>query len=447
MAAEPVYSASTPGATTSKAPLALIIVSALSVLLTLYQWIELYLMRVEGSTPLCSFGASFNCAGVWNSNLAHTVHQVTTIPIVGWGMAWSLVALILGVVLHVQIKKGESTDLALTGLRLLAAVGALGALVLLGYSIGIKIFCITCILFYVMVAVIAYLVFRKLSPAQPQWAKAALLDGGLLLISLGVLMVPGMKTPQENLVTAKLSDVSSVRVDQATAMQSPLGQFLASLPLPLQQATSDGLFLYRQAPQMDMPTDPSRIIEGPADAPLRLLDWTDMRCGHCKSLEAALKDVRKMVPAGAWSEEIRHFPLDQQCNPSIQSDRGGVSCLAAKVQICYKGKPELAQIRSEMFATQETLSIDGVWATGTAHGINRADLEACVNAPETQATLQQDIELALKYGLEGTPLVVINGRKTNAIPALIYALIVTEGRSDDPGFGVLPPPSPNPEAH
>src|SRR3569833_3706010 len=58
------------------------------------------------------------------------------------------------------------------------------------------------------------------------------------------------------------------------------------------------------------------------------------------------------------------------------------------------------------------------------------------------ATLQRDTQLAMQHGIEGTPLVVINGRQAPAFPPFIYAMIIAAGDSNAAGFRILPPPRP-----
>jgi serine/threonine-protein kinase len=62
---------------------------------------------------------------------------------------------------------------------------------------------------------------------------------------------------------------------------------------------------------------------------------------------------------------------------------------------------------------------------------------------ETNAKLQDDIQLALRYELDGTPLVLLNGRKAVAFAPFLYAMVLTGGALDDPAFASLPPANPN----
>ncbi len=184
--------------------------------------------------------------------------------------------------------------------------------------------------------------------------------------------------------------------------------------------------------------DPKRVSFGPALAPVHLIEWTDIRCSHCKNMERALHEIRRLTPAGSWTGEARHYPLDIQCNSNVRRDGGGISCLAAQVQICLRGTQELSRVRGAMFAEQEGLNKGRIWQIAAGNDASkRKALESCVNSTGTANILREDIELAAKHGIEGTPLIVINGRKGTAVTAFMYGMILAKGDSNNPAFGVL----------
>lgn len=415
-------------------------VALLGVILTTYQWIELYLLNTHGTAPLCSLSGTFSCAGVWNSPLAHAIHQSSGLPIAGWGLAWSIVLLVLSGLLRYQTTQGIPMNDTVQALRIVTGAGALIAVSLLGYSVVLKTFCPTCILFYVLVAAATWLAYARLSTGAPHWLQATLKSGAILVVAFSALIYPGLHTPREDMSVAKVSTV--IQAANARTPSSPLVEFLNSLPPSVQKATSDSLAVYRQSSHIPTQPDAKRLIYGPVSAPVHIVEWTDIRCPHCQQLEAALEEIRGITPAGSWSEEARHFPLDSQCNSAVQRSAGGISCLAAKVQICLSGTPDLSRVRATLFKNQSTLTLDRIWTIATNDdGARRKPLEACVDSDATAAALKEDIELAEKFQIEGTPLVVINGRAGTPVPAFLFGLIMAAGKDTDPGFLVLPAPS------
>lgn len=417
--------------------LILIALALLAIALGVYQWIELIQIRSGGASPFCSISETINCAAVWNSPLAGAVHAYTGIPLAGWGVAWSVIVLLLAIELALRLRKGQAAGDIVLALRLTAAVGAVVSLGLLGYSAAIGVVCPTCFLFYILVAGIAFLAFRLPRGAGQRWSSALLHSGGLLLICIALLFYPGRQTPTFNADLAGLANGPG----STAPGEDALTKFLLSLPPQAQQLVSDSRALYRSAPLIDRPVDSNRLIYGNINAPVHLIDWIDVRCPHCKHLEEALDEIRRTTPASSWSEEGRHFPLDSECNPNVaHTDNGHVACLAAKVLICLGGSPRGTQVRTTLFQRQGEIDSNDIWAIASGTATQRRELEACVDSSETADQLREDIDYAMQYHIQGTPLLVINGRQAPAYPPFIYAMIIARGDSNAAGFKVLPPP-------
>jgi protein-disulfide isomerase/uncharacterized membrane protein len=420
---------------------ALIAVAILAISLGIYQWLELIQIRTGGAAPLCSISETINCATVWNSSLANTVHDYSGIPLAGWGIVWAIIVLFLAIELAYHARKANSIDDTVLALRLATASGAIVSLALLTYSIVIGVICPTCFLFYILVAIATFIAFRLQNDAAWQWRPALLQSAGLLFISSALLFYPGRHTPLQNTDLASIASLAQNPSAQTPPGEDPLAKFLLSLPQQAQQLVSDSRALYRTAPLIDRPVDSNRLISGTTLSPVHLIDWIDIRCPHCKHLEEALAEIRHTTPANSWSEEGRHFPLDSECNPNMtRSDGSHIACLAAKVLICLGGSPKGHQVRTAYFQKQGQLSVDGIWEIAAPTKSQRHKLESCVDSSETADMLQNDIDYAMQHHIRGTPLLVINGRQAPAYPPFIYAMIIAGGDSNAAGFKILPPP-------
>lgn len=424
------------------AVLVLIGISLLAVILGTYQWYELYQMRTSGTAPACAVSAKIDCAGVWSSPLASMAHQYTGLPFAAWGTAWGVMVLALAIILSRRMQNTQPAGDIVPALRLVTGVGAVLSAALLIYSLVIGIVCPTCILFYVLVAAAVYIAFRHLPSTSPQWSSALLHSSGWLLVVFGALLYPGLHTPKHDLA-GSLHTLTNTSQDKTDFSADPLATFIKTLSPEAQQVLSDARALYRTAPRVEPPNDSSRILFGDSKAPVHLIDWVDIRCPHCRNLEQALNEIRGVTPANSWSEEARHFPLDSECNRNVQrSDGSGVACLSAKLLICLSSSPRASAVRTALFDNQRNLTTDQIWKIATPDPEQRAAVEKCINTPETVKALQRDIELATQYGIEGTPLVVINGRQAPAFPPFIYAMIIAAGDSNAAGFRILPLPRP-----
>jgi protein-disulfide isomerase len=206
------------------------------------------------------------------------------------------------------------------------------------------------------------------------------------------------------------------------------------------QATADARAEWLAATVPDFPVPAARQRFGPADAPMKIVEFTDVLCGHCRTLVAMLNELKKATPKGRISIEPRYFPLDGECNPHAGPPRGdGVRCLGAKVQLCLEGHPEYWDVRDALFENQSTLSQEKIWQlAGEKGGLSRAELEACVKSPATVEKLQTDIAWAMAYGIEGTPLVLVNGKVSSGMGPFLFGMAMSGGDPSSKFFAKLP---------
>jgi protein-disulfide isomerase len=414
---------------------ALAALGEVAALVSLFLWGELVLAHAGGATA-CALSDPEACARLWDGPLASTIHRVTGLPVAGWGLAWALAAAALPLVALVRAAEGRPRADWLSAARITAAAGVVAVLMLMAAALQARTFCVGCFFIYVLVsgyAGIALLGWRALG--LPQRGRAALISLAAVAIAALLLLYPGLKTGSANpLVGGRSGTAAGFKAND------DVSEFVASLTPPLRQTLADSLHQYRQG--IAVPSGPPRALIGSASAPLRITDFTDIRCGHCAELHETLAALEREAPAGSFSVEPHQFPLDGECNPYVRRGQDPVRCLAARARICVEGRPGATAYAGRLFGKQETLSTADVYALAEAV-IPRRELEACVARAETSQKLQSDIELAARYQIDGTPLVLLNGRKATSFPPFLYAMVLTGGRTDHPAFATLPAANPS----
>ncbi|MGA9524950.1 MAG: thioredoxin domain-containing protein, partial [Myxococcaceae bacterium] len=216
-------------------------------------------------------------------------------------------------------------------------------------------------------------------------------------------------------------------------------QFIETLPPPEKQRLSNWMTLYREnkAPSGTAPAP--RRLYGPADAKMKMVEWVDIRCGHCKNLNDTMNELKRAAPEGSFSLEARNFPLDSECNSHVQmSDGQGVRCTAAKAMICLEPTKDYWELRNSLFGAFSSLTKEKVLELASAGSMKRPELEACIASPDTAAKLKEDVDYAMKYNLQGTPLVVVNGREGFPGPTFLYTMALTGAEATSPAFNALP---------
>lgn len=428
----------------SKITWLLVLTLAAALAISIYQWFALYELRTSGQDPSCAINAQINCASVWDSPLSTALHSTTGIPFAGWGAAWALACLgLLGHLLFASRKAGgHHTALAL---RVLTGAAALITIALLFYSLSLGVLCPTCLAFYGAVWAATWLVWRKLSAVGADVFMGLLQAAGYLTGAILLVLIPVMQAPLTPLLGGNLpaTHVSP----PAAGTETPLAQFVASANGELKQALSDTLAMARSGRYVKRDVATARLTYGPADAPVHLIEWVDIRCPHCRNLHAVLDELKQITPAGSWNVESRNYPLDSECNPAMpRSDGSGVRCLAARMLICLAGTEQESAVRRAFFDNQAQLSTEQLWNLSKQAGVDAVQLETCTASSDTAQNLAEDLRIAEEFGIEGTPMVVINDQVVPAFPALVYALILAQGDMEHSAFKALPPPN-SPPSH
>ena len=416
--------------------------SAAGTLLALFQWMQLLVVR-SGGQSVCGINETINCETVWSSEFASGVHRLVGLPVAGMGMVWGLTAFSASVFLVLRARQSRPIQVPIATIRIASAVGLLSLIPLGIASFRAGAVCLTCLgTFATVIAFGAgawlllpgpYKIFRKELWPAVGWV------GGFAAIAYLVLLGPGLSTPRASTALGKIERTKEGSDDAVKAVKN----YLSSLPGSQQQAVADALEVFRRSPTPDVSAFRVRARRGPANAPVRFVEFTDIRCSHCAQLLQVMKQIEQAVLPGRISIEARHFPLDAACNPAIRiSDGAGIRCLGAKSLICLEGTPEFWDLREKMFAEQESLTPERILQIASSGSMKRSELEACIASPQTARLLNEDIAYAMQYSPSGTPLVLINRREAPAVGPFLLAMAMSEGKIDSPAFAGLPRPRP-----
>jgi protein-disulfide isomerase/uncharacterized membrane protein len=413
------------------AALGLFLLALATLGLAIFQWYELRLVE-SGGHAVCTLSATVNCETVWNSPLAQAVQQLVGMPVAALGILWGAVASACAGWLLLRARRGLPVRDFAGAVRVTAVVGLLSTVVfaVAHYSVGAL--CLTCLGTYVLVLAFAVAAFvglpRPLFPHGPEWWTALGLPSLVALVCYLVLLVPARSQPRSLLA-------------QATSKPGGLEAFLASASAQDRQAISDNLAVYRME-SVPGPLPPERNRQGEAAAPVKVVEWTDIRCGHCKHFNEVLESLRTILPPGSLAVEARNFPLDGACNPLIPQANGGVSCDGALALICLESSPDFWSLRDKLFEAQTTLTREKILDIATSSPtVSRSALEGCMANPATQTRLLEDISYAQRYHPTGTPTIAVNGRLAPPSGPFLYVLAMTAGNPDAPALAALPPPA------
>ena len=147
-----------------------------------------------------------------------------------------------------------------------------------------------------------------------------------------------------------------------------------------------------------VPTD-ERPSAGPADALVTIVEFSDFQCPFCKKAAATMDEVKK-----AFSEDVR-LVFRNQPLPFHNNARG-----AAEAALAAGKQGKFWEMHDHLFANSNALDAAKLPEYAKAIGLDVEKFNADMKSSEIKELIDQDIELANKFGARGTPAFFINGR-------------------------------------
>jgi protein-disulfide isomerase len=148
---------------------------------------------------------------------------------------------------------------------------------------------------------------------------------------------------------------------------------------------------------VDVDNSPS---QGPANAPVTIVEWADFECGFCGRAAPLFDEVTAAYPT-AVRFVFKHFPLDMHLHGKT----------LAELAIAAGNQGKFWEVHHALFAGKAAnLDEAGIRKFAAEMQLDAEKLLADMKSPETADRIARDKAQADKLGLKGTPFIVINGR-------------------------------------
>ncbi|MBX7186455.1 MAG: DsbA family protein [Vicinamibacteria bacterium] len=180
-------------------------------------------------------------------------------------------------------------------------------------------------------------------------------------------------------------------------------------------------------------------VKGPADAPIKVVEFADFMCPGCRAASGALREYFSQQ-GGDINLTFKNFPLEKTCNPGIGQSVHNGACELALGAICASELGVFWAYHDRIFSRAwEVASRQDVIDNGVAVGMNKAKLEACLASPEAKSKLALQIKEGFETVVQVTPTLVVNGKKLNATNEFSAAVEAERKR-----LAAAPAPAPAP---
>jgi protein-disulfide isomerase/uncharacterized membrane protein len=412
---------------------------------------------------VCGEGAESGCETVAQSPYA----EVRGIPIAAFGVAFSAS---LAVLLLLAAAAGAEARTAAALLAFAALVAALAIdLVLLGVQLfAIRAFCRLCLLTYAINGLAVVLV-------RPSRRRVLVLREGLSLPA-GRAAFGGWAIATVAILAAVLAGSLALRYRErlhstailgmpAAVTQAPSAGPPAAAGTDAQRYQEEARVSQEQARRLqDILDDPAKLDEyltqkarrdfeqgpvrtfnlksapykGPADAPIRVVEFSDFLCPFCRQIAGAFAGY---IPQSANRVVVyfKNYPLDQACNTSLKQSVHPGACNVALGAICANDQGKFWPYHDRVFSAPPTNpQVSDVVSFAREAGLDAGAIEACVNNPATRQRLGAEIAEGAQAQVQGTPTLFINGKK---LPRLNDFTQTIDRETAKMGLPPLPPPT------
>jgi protein-disulfide isomerase len=159
---------------------------------------------------------------------------------------------------------------------------------------------------------------------------------------------------------------------------------------------------------------PSR---GPADAPVTIVEFSDLQCPHCKQAQPTVDKL--MAEEKNARLVFQSFPLpshDWATKAAYYADCVGRSSGDAFwkfIQSVYDAQTDITAPNADEKLT----------ALADQAGVKGSETATCAAKPETAGRIQHSVDLGTSVEVTATPTLFINGRKISNVGGLPYEVL------------------------
>jgi protein-disulfide isomerase len=151
-------------------------------------------------------------------------------------------------------------------------------------------------------------------------------------------------------------------------------------------------------PRIEVAED-DRPARGPADAPVRIVEFSDFECPYCLR---AFPTVQQVL--STYGDRVRfvyrHYPLPNHPN----------AVPAAEASACAHEQEKFWPYHDRLFASPGRLTSADLKAHAKELGLDTGQFNACFDSRKYRADIEEDMRAAEKAGVTGTPAFFVNGR-------------------------------------
>ena len=268
---------------------------------------------------------------------------------------------------------------------------------------------------------LAWVLLAKLPAACPQCLVVHVANGVTGLVVLLMWLMPRADAPAARWPAAGAATVGLLLALVAPQLFMPtlvsntaqLGRLAAMYKGVTQDVTYVQL-QYERSPYQPVPVRPDDPMLGPADAPHRLVVFSDVVCEACAHFEKVLHDDVLPQYGDRLQVVFKHLPLSSECNPTVSRKGNARACEAAyacEAARSVAGNRGFWAMRGQLVKQRQRLAEEPYLRIANEVGIDGSRVAAEMSSSAVRQRVAEDVALAQRLRAVTTPTLFLNGRR------------------------------------
>lgn len=159
-----------------------------------------------------------------------------------------------------------------------------------------------------------------------------------------------------------------------------------------------------EAIDTEMPTLAAPLLDGPADAPIKVVEYGDLTCSSCRQWHnLGIKEQLRAEFGDRVSFEYRHFPVITAASP-----RWAKAAQCAAEQDAFWPFHNCVYENLEPYPTVNDTRLQEIAAS---IGLEQESFSSCLDSDRHRLFVREAIQRAQRDGVRGTPTFFINGQQ------------------------------------